>query len=400
MDREPVRIFRTLRAGRREKVQADPLEDDVVHEQLAAHPLIPVEQGRHVEGAGSVRIDGQVAAVIFRGDTVRVLIRDEMDVPDGLDARNSHEDADGVAGIEVRLPGEGTQLVRVDEAQQRLLETENLIGFAAGSQELRHAMDRDGRAHIVVHPVVDALQERTDIHVRVNLDFRAESHLDGFQERDVQEILPEIPVLPEEGQDAVPEKRLDIVRIDMVRNGLSVDVLPDDGQHGRVVLHGIQPFQLHQDVVIAVERRGGRGRLVGDMRDRQGPCGFAEPDVPHARNVLQDEFPVVVRGRRGVGEDHLRGEQRSFQGRGFPARPGEQVGHGGRGPVGQVIQREGQRLEDRDAGIMGVEIRPGAGPDLPDIGEAVFQQLVVFHRPGQARMVLLLFRHTVDQSAV
>ena len=332
-DRDAVRILRGLQPLRRVEVQADALEDDVVGEHLAAQPAVPLEPRRHDERDLSVRIDGEMAAVVVHGDARRLLVRDEMDVPDGLDARNGHEDADDVARVQVRLPGEGAQFVRVDEPQARPLEAEDLVGLAAGGEEFLHPVERDGRAYVLVHPVVDVLQEGADVHVRVDFKFRAEADLDGLQERDVPEILAEVPVLPQEAQDGVPEQRLDVAPVDMVRKGLSVEVLSDDGQYDRIVLHRIQSFQLHEDVVIAPERRGRRRRLVGDVRDLQGLPDFGEPDVPHARDVFQDELPVVVLGRRGVREDELRGEQRSFQGRAFPAGPGEEVGHGGGGPV-------------------------------------------------------------------
>ena len=392
--------FRIFFPGRREEGQSSPLEDDVVHECIAADPLVPVEAGCQRERQFPGRIDLDMPAVIFGKDAGLLLVVDEMDVPDCLDARNAHQDADSVACVKIRFPGERPEFVRVDESQSRGLEAENLIGLPPGGEKFLHAVELEGRTDIVVHPVIDVLQERTDVHVWIDFDFCADAHLGRLQELDLPEILADIPVLQKQGSDAVPIERLDIVGTHVVRQHGTVDVLSYNGEDVGVIPDCVQPFQFHQDVIIAGQGGGCAGGLVGDMRDFNDLFGLLEPDIPYAGDVLQDEFPIIVDRGGGVRKDDVGREHRPFQGRSLSARTGHQVGHRRRGAVGQVGQGEGQGFEDGDAGIVYVEIRPMAGADAPDIRETVFQQFLVIHRLRQARSIFLVFRHTVGQSAV
>ena len=119
-------------SSRRIKRQAHPLEYDVVHEPGAADPEIPMEIMAHPENLVSFRVDADMTAVVFRNNSTGIFVSDEMNVPHGLNSGNTHKDADRIARVKVRSPGERPEFIRIDEAKRRLFAAEDTLGLTPG----------------------------------------------------------------------------------------------------------------------------------------------------------------------------------------------------------------------------------------------------------------------------
>ena len=127
-------------------------------------------------------------------------------------------------------------------------------------------MEEDRRTDIIIHSVENILKDGTDINVRVDFYFSAETDLDGFEEGDVPEILTKIAVLRKESPYAVGVQPFRILLVDLLRYQIPVNIPRHYGQNLRIVPQRIDVLQFHEHVVITVENGGSGSDFVRDIR--------------------------------------------------------------------------------------------------------------------------------------
>ena len=210
--RHPVR-------RRRKEGQAVDVEDDAVDESpLLQFGAAPHEIGDQGEGDAGIRRHRQRAPVLVHIHVLpsRDIAHEEVDPVHRTDARDIHEEGDDVAHIE-RLPlVEGGQFLPVDVSQARWPDIEDILRFASPGQKFLDRMERDRGADVVVHPVIDLLEQGTHVDAGIDLDLGAQPHLHLVQEGDLLDGLAQVPMLQEEPLDRLAVEFPVVVRPEVV----------------------------------------------------------------------------------------------------------------------------------------------------------------------------------------
>ena len=356
-----------------------------------AAPLEPQIRAGAIKTGAALGVNGQqpIAAEAAVAQKAQAL--------DGQHAGHGHQHLDQVGQAQRAAALHSRPFGRIEKPAGQQRAFKNLVNPPAPAQHLAQRAERHVRRQVAGQRLVDAGQQLGLVDAGRDLECAVQRHRLDVLHADRVDVLAQAAP----GQQALRGAAHQRGAVDVLTQAGFLDAHPDQAarpQRGdvragvgllRAAAAAVAAVAAAAVAVILASQRQRPQHAPGAVVVGQWLVHRLDPGIAHAGDVAH-QLAQIRQGDRCAGQHLGRREQARRARAGAAAGDrvavaGQQVLHREIGAVGQIGEGVAQRLQQRDAGVVGVVVGPGGASQALQQAEAAAAQRVEGQRLGHAR---------------